>query len=228
MSEPIRNSLKSIGLQFFAEGAGEQQNAQNQQTPSQETQSKPTSAQDNTQQSQTDGKQYTQEQLNSMMAREKRTARQALLKELGYDTKDDKSFGDALAEIRKNLDAGKTQQQLDREAKQQAENKLKEAEAKASRLELKVAALAAGVKADAVEDVITLAVSKIDENTTIDKVLADFKTKYPAFFGETTTGRGTGSPTNPPRKGGNTSEGMGKRLAQTNKQAGKSNYFHNS
>lgn len=226
MLETTKDSLKGIGLQFFAEGAEGDAGQQSEQTQQQDSQTKQTQQEDS-QQNQQDSKQYTQEDINRMMAREKRTARQALLKELGYDPKDEKSFNDTLAEIKKNLDAGKSQQQLDTEARKLAETKLADEQAKTARLELKVAALAAGVKAEALDDVITLALSKIDDSNTIDKVLKEFKTKYPAFFGESTEGKGTGSPTNPPRKGGNTQDGMGKRLAQTNKSTAKSSYFKN-
>ena len=161
-----------------------------------------------------------------MMANEKRTARQALLKELGFDIKDDKSFTDTMANIKKTLDAGKTQQQLDAEARKIAEDALKTAEGKAQQLEMKVAALAAGVKPDCLDDVITLAASKVNETDTIDKVLQSIKTKYPTFFGENNPG-GTGSGANPAKKGG-TQESMGQRLAKQHKSnPSKSSYFKN-
>ena len=173
------------------------------------------------------GKTYTQEQLNAMMANEKRTARNAILKELGFDIKDDKSFKDTLKNIKTTLDAGKTQQQLDAEAKAAAEAAKDEAEAKATKLEMKVAALAAGVNPDYLDDVIVLAQAKVSETNTVDKVMEEFKTKYPAFFKESSGGSGTGSSTNPPRKPPAGTEGLGQRLAKVNKPAAKSSYFKN-
>lgn len=175
------------------------------------------------------GKSYTQEQINSMMASEKRTARQALLKELGFEVGDDKSYRDTLASIKQTLDANKTQAQKDAEARKLAESSLATAQANAKLLETKIAALSAGVQPDSLDDVIALASTKVNGATTIDRVLEDLKAKYPVFFGGaggSSTG-GTGVGTNPPKKpqGG---EGMGKRLAQMNKGAGKSTYFKNS
>lgn len=200
---------------------GEQGNQNSQSTQFQQ-------GQQSNQSGQAEGsKQYTQEQINSMMANEKRTARQALLKELGFDVTDDKNYAETLAGIKKTLDAGKTQQQLDQEAKKTAEAKQHEAEAKAATLELKVAALGAGVKADCLDDVIVLAQAKVSDSMPITKVLEEFKTKYPTFFG-TTASSGTGNPNNPARgKTGTQGDGLGKRLAQSNKPNTKSSYFKN-
>lgn len=171
------------------------------------------------------GKTYTQEQLNTMMANEKRTARNAILKELGFDIKDDKNFKDTMKNIKDTLDAGKTQAQRDAEAKAAAETAKDEAEAKATKLEMKVAALAAGVNPDYLDDVIVLAQAKVSETNTVDKVMEEFKTKYSAFFKESSGGSGTGSSTNPPRKPPAGTEGLGQRLAKVNKPAAKSSYF---
>ena len=108
-----------------------------------------------------EGKTYTQEQINSMMAAEKRTARNALLKELGFEGIKDENYKDTVAGIKKTLDAGKTQQQLDKEAKEAAEAAKSEAEGKVARLELQVAALKFGVNPDYVEDIIALAAPQV-------------------------------------------------------------------
>ena len=202
-------SLKNIGLQFFAEGGegdggsqvnsggeGSQQNTQNNQNNQQQ-----------------EGKSYTQEQLNSMMANEKRTARQAILKELGLEYKDDKDFKTQMAAIKKTLDAGKTQQQLDAEAK-------KAADAKATQLEMKVAALSAGVNPDCVDDIITLAAPKVTEEKPITKVLEELKTKYPSMFGETQKNTGTGGSTRGSSRKSTNEEGLGSRLAKAHKNSG--------
>ena len=173
------------------------------------------------------GKTYTQEQLNTMMANEKRTARQAILKELGFDIKDDKSFKDTMKNIKATLDAGKTQAQLDAEAKAAAETAKAEAETKAAKLEMKVAALAAGVNPEYLDDVIVLAQAKVSETTPVEKVMEEFKTKYPSFFKEDSGGSGTGRSNNPPRKPPAGTEGLGQRLAKVNKPIAKSSYFKN-
>ena len=216
-------SLKHIGLQFFAEGGeggdgGSQGNSGGGEGGQQNTQGN----------QQQEGKSYTQEQLNAMMANEKRTARQAILKELGLEYKDDKDFKTQMATIKKTLDAGKTQQQLDAEAKKAAEAARDEANAKATQLEMKVAALSAGVNPDCVDDIITLAAPKVTEEKPITKVLEELKTKYPAMFGETQKNTGTGGSTRGSSRKSTDEEGLGARLAKAHKTSGgKSNYFKN-
>lgn len=175
-------------------------------------------------QQQESGKTYTQAQLNSMMANEKRTARQALLKELGFDVKDDQSFTDTIKGIKQTLDAGKTQQQLDQEAKNKAEGEAKDANARAALAEMKVSALTAGVKPDRLDDMIILAQAKIAGGQKADQAFADLKKNYPDAFGVESSG-GTGSHVNPANKTGNDGESRGTRLAKQNKTSVKSSYF---
>ena len=87
-----RNTLRGIGLQFFADPPADPPADQPTDPPSDPPA----------------GKSYTQEQINNMMANEKRTARQALLKELGFDIKDDQNYKDAIKNIKATLDASKT------------------------------------------------------------------------------------------------------------------------
>lgn len=191
-------------------GGDQQQQQSNQQQQSQQEQ----------------GKTYTQTQINSMMANEKRTARQALLKELGFDVKDDQSFADTVAGIKKTLDAGKTQQQLDQEAKNKAEGEAKDANARAALAEMKVSALVAGVKPDRLDDMIILAQAKIAGGQKADQAFADLKKNYPDAFGIESSG-GTGNHVNPANKSGNDGENRGTRLAKQNKTSVKSSYFKN-
>lgn len=170
-------------------------------------------------------KTYTQSQLNSMMANEKRTARQALLKELGFDVKDDQSFTDTIKGIKQTLDAGKTQQQLDQEAKNKAEGEAKDANARAALAEMKVSALTAGVQPGHLDDMIVLTQTKIAAGKTAEQAFADLKQSYPAAFGTESSG-GTGTHTNPPKKGSE-GENRGARLAKANKTSVKSTYFKN-
>lgn len=215
-----------ISFQFFAEpdagGSGSQQNTQD---PNNQNQQNQNNQQQNNQNQQSI--QYTQEQINTMMANEKRTARQALLKSLGIELKDGEKYEDAIKRIKGTLDAGKTQAQLDAEAKTKAEGERDEANKKVSALETKVAALSAGVKPEALDDVITLTQAKVLSGKTTDQALNELKTAYPVLFGEADKNNGTGSPNNPARnKSGNT-ESLGQRLAKNSKHSVKSTYFKN-
>lgn len=206
-----KESLYSrMGLQFFAEpggegGAGGPEGSQGGATP----------------------KTFTQEQVNGMMAAEKRSGRLALLKELGYEVKDGAKASDVIAQVKGILDSGKTQQQKDQEAREKAEGDLSAEQAKSKQLQAKIDAMTAGVKPDYVDDAIALLSPRVTDQKPLSKLLEESKEKYPNWFGEAEGSKGTGGSTNPPRgKGGNT-EGLGKRLAQTNKPAAKSSFFKN-
>lgn len=215
-----------ISFQFFAEpDAGNSGGQQNTQDPNNQNQQNQNNQQQNNQNQQST--QYTQEQINNMMANEKRTARQALLKSLGIELKDGEKYEDAIRRIKGTLDAGKTQAQLDAEAKTKAEGERDEANKKVSALETKVAALSAGVKPEALDDVITLTQAKVLAGKTTEQALKELKDAYPVLFGEADKNNGTGSPNNPARnKSGNT-ESLGQRLAKNSKHSVKSTYFKN-
>lgn len=205
-----RNAMyRKIGLQFFAEpaeGGGNDGGEGNQNPPA---------------------KSFSQEQVNSMMANEKRTARTALLKELGYELKEGEKLSDVIGTIKGILDSGKTQQQKDQEARETAEKGLTEERAKVNNLQAQLDVLKAGVKPDYVEDAITMLLPKVTEEKPLAKLLEEYKSKYPNWFtdsGNNDGSKGTGGPNNPPNKGGKT-EGLGKRLAQGHKQPAKSSYF---
>ena len=172
-------------------------------------------------------KHYSQQELNNLLANEKRTARNALLKELGFDIKDDKSYKDTVSNIKKTLDAGKTQQQLDKEAKEAAEAARGEAEGKVADLELQVAALKLGVNPEYLDDIIALARPKIDESHPLDKVMEELKKRYPDSFETGSSDKGTGNPANPKRPNSKDKPGSyGQGLAKANgKPSAKSSYF---
>ena len=180
--------------------------------------------QQNQGQQQDTGKNYTQAQINAMMANEKRTARQAILKELGFEFKDDASFDETIKGIKSTLDAGKTEQQRDKEAKDKAEGEAKDANARAAAAEMKVSALTAGVNPTRLDDMILLAQAKIAKGQTADQAFADLKKDYPDAFGTEASG-GTGSHVNPAKKTGDDGESRGARLAKQNKAPAKSSYF---
>lgn len=88
-------------------------------------------------------------------------------------------------------DNQKTNEQKNAEKITEAETKVKEAEARANALEAKVSALSKGVKADSVDDVVTLAKAMVDDDTPIDKAIDKVLKKYPSFKGgEEQTGKG--------------------------------------
>lgn len=174
----------------------------------------------------TGAKTFTQEEVNRMMANEKRSARSALLKELGYEVKDGK-YAETVATVKGILDSGKTQQQLDKEARTTAENNLAAEKSKTSALQARVDVMTAGVKPEFVDDAIAMLLPQVTEQKPLSKLLEEYKTKYPAWYGESSGSGGTGNSTKNGRNTGGTQSGLGKRLAESNKSAAKSSYFKN-
>ena len=83
--------------------------------------------------------------------------------------------------FRKWQDSQKTAEQLSAEKISAAENGKAEAERRAQAAEAKCIAFSKGVSNDAVEDVIALAMNKVDDNTPIDKAIEAVIAKYPSF-----------------------------------------------
>ena len=218
----LKESLYNrIGLQYFAEdGAGSGTGGEGGNAGTEGGQGGDSGNQG------TGAKTFSQEEVNRMMANEKRSARSALLKELGYEVKDGK-YAETVATVKGILDQGKTQQQLDQEARTTAETNLAEERSKNSALQARVDVMTAGVKPEFVDDAIAMLLPQVTEQKPLSKLLEEYKTKYPAWYGESSGSGGTGNSTKNGRNTGGTQTGLGKRLAESNKSAAKSNYFKN-
>lgn len=122
-------------------------------------------------------KTFTQAQVTQMMAKEKKQGRAAALRELGIDPNDAKAV--------KMVQALFASQKEDKDGGTSDETaaKVAEAEAKAARAECKAEAMVLGAKAEYVEDVIVLAMAKMDEDSDFKTIIGEIKTKYPTFFG---------------------------------------------
>ncbi len=88
-----------------------------------------------------------------------------------------------MAAFRKWQDSQKTAEQLSDEKISAAEKAKAEAESRAAQLEAKVAAYSKGVKSEAVDDVIALAMAKVSDDVPIDKAIEAVIAKYPSFCG---------------------------------------------
>lgn len=178
------------------------------------------------------GKTFTQEDVNRLLKAEKESAKKSLLKELGVE--DAKSAKEGLAKYKEILDKDKTAAEKAGEDLA-AETKAKqEAEKRALLAEAKVEVLSAGCKPEYLEDVITLAMTKVSDDKDLAAVVKEMKegSKYSAFFGEFDDGsgdKGTGGGSGfkkkqePDKKGG-----LGSRLgAQATANNSKNPYFNN-
>lgn len=165
-------------------------------------------------------KTFTQEQVNSMIAAEKRKNLSSVYKGLGFDSEEAaKAFVDKYKgeEEKNKTDLVKAQERASQlEAEKSAEA------AKAQDLQYRFDAMAEGCDAKSAEDVVVLAKAKMSDDKDFAAALKEVKEQYPAMFGQTDNGNGggTGGGGTSPRqklKSGDLS-GIGKRLAEQRKQ----------
>lgn len=165
-------------------------------------------------------KTFTQEQVNSMIAAEKRKNLSSVYKGLGFDSEEAaKAFVDKYKgeEEKNKTDLAKAQERASQlEAEKSAEA------AKAQDLQYRFDAMAEGCDAKSAADVVVLAKAKMSDDKDFAAALKDVKEQYPAMFGQTDNGNsgGTGGGGTSPRqklKSGDLS-GIGKRLAEQRKQ----------
>lgn len=165
-------------------------------------------------------KTFTQEQVNSMIAAEKRKNLSSVYKGLGFDSEEAaKAFVDKYKgeEEKNKTDLVKAQERASQlEAEKNAEA------AKAQDLQYKFDAMAEGCDAKSAADVVVLAKAKMSDDKDFAAALKEVKEQYPAMFGQTDNGDGggTGGGGTSPRsklKSGDLS-GIGKRLAEQRKQ----------
>ena len=114
-------------------------------------------------------KTFTQAEVNEIV--KQRLERQAK----GQPTKEE------MDAFHKWQDSQKTAEQLSAEKISAAENGKAEAEKRAAAAEAKCLVFSKGVSNEAVEDVIALAMNKVDDSTPIDKAIDAVIAKYPSF-----------------------------------------------
>lgn len=160
-------------------------------------------------------KTFTQEDINRIAAKEKAEGRRALLKELGIeDTEDSRN---AIKNYLAQQESQKSDLQKANDRASKAEKAKADAEANALTIQRKYDALAAGAKADTIDDLMALASTKINDKTDFKSALEQVKKAYPVFFNESSqTGTvGTGRSTNPARNTNGHQMSMGERLAKS-------------
>lgn len=180
------------------------------------------------------GKTFTQDQVTRMMTREKNQGRNAAYKELGIDPKDTKTVNMFKAFV----ESQKTDEQKVAERESENQAKMNEAVQRAQVAEAKAEAMMLGVKTQYVDDIVTLALAKMTEDSDLKSIIGEFKTKYPVWFGESSdeddknknkgkTGqRGTGSSIkNSDKEKKNDEKGIGARLAAQRKTSSKKSSY---
>lgn len=184
-------------------------------------------------------KTFTQAQVIKMMTKEKNQGKSSVYKELGLDPKDTKLVNMFKAFI----ESQKTDEQKASEEENEVKSKIEEANQRAFLAEAKAEAMLLGVKTQFVDDIVDLAVAKMNkvEDGDMKTIIGEFKTKYPDWFakaGEEDEGKdkkgktgqkGTGSSVKGSEKEDKGAEkGIGARLAAQRKTpANKKSYWGN-
>lgn len=172
-------------------------------------------------------KTFDQEQVNSMIAAEKRKNISSVYKDLGFESAEEaKAF---ISAKQKEEEDKKDELTKAQERANQLEAEKKAEQEKTERLNYKFKAIEQGCDPGNAEDVVVLAQAKITSEKGFDTVLKEIKEQYPSMFTKTGEGAGTGSGGTHPRTMTNKDvEGMGKRLAEARKgTAPKKNAYFN-
>lgn len=207
--------LFKINLQLFAESGEEGEGTEGSKGPDsgEATKTPP------------EGKTFTQEEVNALMAKEKNQGKLSILKELGVD--DAKSAKDALAKYKEYLDSQKTEAEKLADTLKGEQAAKSAAEQKAQQLERKFDVIAAGAPADKADDIVILATAKVTEAKDFKTALEEVKTAYPQLF--EASSNGTGSNAGSRKTGGSNKGTLGSRLAENaaKNQSKSTNYFTN-
>lgn len=178
-------------------------------------------------------KKFTQADMIATAAKEKKQGRAAAFREMGF--KSEKEAKAQLEAFRKYQESQLTPEQKTAAQIQQANDDKSDAEKRAEAAENKLAAIQAGVKKDAVDDAVAIAMMKVEDGKSLEDVLGEMKTqpRYKGFFDgsddDDDGGKG-GTGTSVRHKSSKKDEdGIGKRLGQAqvngNGATKKSSYF---
>lgn len=178
-------------------------------------------------------KKFTQAEMTATAAKEKKQGRAAAFREMGF--KSEKEAKAQLEAFRKYQESQLTPEQKTAAQIKQANDDKSDAEKRAEAAENKLAAIQAGVKKDAVDDAVAIAMMKVEDGKSLEDVLGEMKTqpRYKGFFDgsddDDKGGKG-GTGTSVRHKSSKKDEdGIGKRLGQAqangNAAAKKSSFF---
>ena len=127
-------------------------------------------------------KKFTQAEMTATAAKEKKQGRAAAFREMGF--KSEKEAKAQLEAFRKYQESQLTPEQKTAAQIQQANDDKSDAEKRAEAAENKLAAIQAGVKKDAVDDAVAIAMMKVEDGKSLEDVLGEMKTqpRYKGFF----------------------------------------------
>ena len=214
-NKDVQNNADQSGAQGSATGAaGTQQN--NQQVSQQQTQ-----------QQQATENMFSQAQVNHMMANEKKQGRAAAFNEMGINP-NDPNAANMINMFKAFVSSMKTDEQKAQEQTAAQQIALAESQSKLQRAELKAEALQLGANPEFVDDIVTIAVSKMSDKPDAKTGIGELKAKYSVWFTPTASednddkGKGQKQQNNNQQNnnGGTGQNGTGTSVGNGSKKAG--------
>lgn len=173
-------------------------------------------------QSELQNRTFTQEDLNRIVIREKERAQRSVLRDLGFDNLEDAKG--LLSDWRAASESNASDIEKAIKAKEKAEIKLSETNAKLEQYEQQILLLSEGVKPDKITKVGALVNLELENKVSFEEAISSVKKEFPSLFIDSHADTNTGSPANPPKDPSSnkkTVSGIGKRLAENKlKQSG--------
>lgn len=178
-----------------------------------------------------DGKTFTQDDVNRMMAKEKKQGRSSAFNELGIDPSNEKMVKAAKAFFSKLSD---NDDDDDVDGNDSDNGKSSELEYELAMANAKIAVMKQGVNPQYVDDVVILVSNRMkqDESMKLDTAIGELKKKYPGWFVVEQTSKnigkfGTGASISASSSKG-ADDSLGKRLAAQRKvSSSKKSYWKN-
>ncbi|HEO2443788.1 TPA: hypothetical protein VAP34_001989 [Streptococcus agalactiae] len=168
-----------LNIQFFSDSTNSGADDQN-TDPAANPEDSQSSSGGNTQQtSQEDTKLFKQEEVNNIAAKEAKKAQEKLLKQLGVS--DFKSAKEGLDRLKEIQDSQKTEAEKQAELLKEFETNNQTLTSENETLKAQISAMKAGVKADSVADVVTLAQNLLSDDTDMAAAIQKVVEKYPHF-----------------------------------------------
>lgn len=171
-----------LDLQHFAEEGEGGEGATNNADPAANPEGQQPSGQEPQNPSQEGEKLFTQEDVKRIASKEKKQGLENFLKELGFE--DFENAKDGVQKYREWQESQKTEAQKQAERLQEYETQSQKLASENESLKAQMAAITAGVQADAVQDVVTLAKPLVSDEVDMNAAIVKVLEKYPHFKGE--------------------------------------------
>jgi len=125
-------------------------------------------------------KDFTQDDVNNIVAKETKKATEKMLRQLGL--KDFNSAKDGLKKFKEWQDSQKTEAEKQKEELEALQRDKSNLSSENSSLKAQVVAMKQGVLPDSVEDVVVLAERLVDDDTDMEEAIEKVVEKYPQFM----------------------------------------------